>query len=211
MGNGANGRLIFDTFVKIKAKMAVLNRKEEKIQVVLGRLPKKYTNEEFVAMFIKLYGKDWGKIKSTYIKQSQDKEPGTVVNMPKPELYLKQILNLFLQQQSTPAVAETIVKAEKIAPKAEKVVEKPKVEVKVAEKKAVVAKPKAIAKKKEAVAPIEKLPTKKATVKKETSPKAKAVVVQKEKVEPIAKAASPKKVAVKKVTATKTAKKEPKI
>ena len=78
--------------------MAVLHRKEEKIQAVLGRLPKKYTDEQFVEMFIKLYSKDWGKIKSAYIKQSQDKEPGTVINMPKPDLYLKQVLTSFLLQ-----------------------------------------------------------------------------------------------------------------
>ncbi|WP_225871020.1 hypothetical protein [Pedobacter frigiditerrae] len=77
--------------------MAVLHKKEEKIQAVLGRLPKNYTNEEFVAMFIQLYSKDWGKIKSAYIKQSQDKEPGTVINMPKPDLYLKQVLETYLK------------------------------------------------------------------------------------------------------------------
>jgi len=76
--------------------MAILHRKEEKIQVVLGRLPKQYTHEQFLEMFIKLYSKDWGKIKSAYIKQSQDKEPGTVVNMPKPDLYLKQLLETYL-------------------------------------------------------------------------------------------------------------------
>ncbi len=76
--------------------MAILHRKEEKIQVVLGRLPKKYTHEQFVEMFIKLYSKDWGKIKSAYIKQSQDKEPGTVITMPKPDLYLKQVLDAYL-------------------------------------------------------------------------------------------------------------------
>ena len=48
--------------------MAILHHKEEKIQVVLGRLPKKYTHEQFVEMFIKLYSKDWGKIKAAYIK-----------------------------------------------------------------------------------------------------------------------------------------------
>jgi hypothetical protein len=80
--------------------MAVLHKKEEKIQAVLGRLPKKYTQEEFVEMFIKLYSKDWGKIKSAYIKQSQDKEPGTVINMPKPDLYLKQVLDIYLQQNA---------------------------------------------------------------------------------------------------------------
>lgn len=86
--------------------MAVLHRKEEKIQAVLGRLAKKYTDEQFVEMFIKLYSKDWGKIKSAYIKQSQDKEPGTVINMPKPEVYLKQVLANYLNQADAPKAAE---------------------------------------------------------------------------------------------------------
>ena len=90
---------------KIKA-MAVLHRKEEKIQAVLGRLAKKYTDEQFVEMFIKLYSKDWGKIKSAYIKQSQDKEPGTIINMPKPEVYLKQVLANYLNQVDAPKAAE---------------------------------------------------------------------------------------------------------
>lgn len=87
--------------------MAVLHRKEEKIQAVLGRLPKKYTDEQFVDMFIRLYSKDWGKIKSAYIKQSQDKEPGTIINMPKPEVYLKQVLANYLQQNDTSKAVDT--------------------------------------------------------------------------------------------------------
>ena len=77
--------------------MAVLNRKEEKIAAVLAQLPKTYNNEDFVAQFIKLYSKDWGKIKANYVKQSQDKEPGSIVRMPKPELYLKQLLANYLE------------------------------------------------------------------------------------------------------------------
>lgn len=77
--------------------MAVLHRKEDKIEVVLSKLPKDYTDKQFVDMFIQLYSKDWGKIKANYIKQSQDKEPGTVINMPKPELYLKSILAVYLE------------------------------------------------------------------------------------------------------------------
>ncbi|WP_316788960.1 hypothetical protein [Pedobacter frigoris] len=79
--------------------MAVLHRKEEKIAVVLSKLPKDYTDKQFVDTFIQLYSKDWGKIKANYIKQSQDKEPGTVVTMPKPEVYLKNILNTYLENQ----------------------------------------------------------------------------------------------------------------
>jgi chloramphenicol O-acetyltransferase len=77
--------------------MAVLHKKEEKIEVVLSKLPKDYTDKQFVDTFIQLYSKDWGKIKANYIKQSQDKEPGTVINMPKPELYLKSILTVYLE------------------------------------------------------------------------------------------------------------------
>lgn len=105
--------------------MAILHRKEEKLQVVLGRLPKKYTHEEFVEMFIKLYSKDWGKIKSAYIKQSQDKEPGTVVNMPKPDLYLKQVLETYLSNKPAEVVKEEPVKITKttVKKKAEEVTE----------------------------------------------------------------------------------------
>lgn len=79
--------------------MAVLHRKEEKIEAVLNELPKDYTDKDFVDMFIKLYSKDWGKIKANYIKQSQDKEPGTIVKMPKPELYLKHLLTNYLDNK----------------------------------------------------------------------------------------------------------------
>ncbi len=95
--------------------MAILHRKEEKIQVVLGRLPKQYTHEQFMEMFIKLYSKDWGKIKSAYIKQSQDKEPGTVVNMPKPDLYLKQLLETYLANRPEETEVTPVAKA-KAAP-----------------------------------------------------------------------------------------------
>ncbi len=79
--------------------MAVLHKKEEKIEVVLSKLPKEYTDKQFVDTFIQLYSKDWGKIKANYIKQSQDKEPGTVITMPKPDVYLINILKNYLEQQ----------------------------------------------------------------------------------------------------------------
>lgn len=114
-------------------KMAVLHKKEEKIQAVIGRLPKTYTEDEFVAQFIKLYGRDWGKIKAAYIKQNQDREPDAVIHMPKPELYLKQLLSVFLQKTSTnktvevkPEKSEEITKKEEIAaaPKKSKTIKK---------------------------------------------------------------------------------------
>lgn len=85
--------------------MAILHRKEEKLQAVLGRLPVTYSDEEFVAMFIQLFSRDWGRIKAAYIKQTQDKEPGTVITMPKPEAYLKQVLTNFLSKRAETDVA----------------------------------------------------------------------------------------------------------
>lgn len=134
--------------------MAVLHRKEEKIQAVLGRLPKKYSPDDFVAMFIKLYSKDWGKIKSAYIKASQDKEPGTVIHMPKPELYLKQVLEIFLAQKPAAAVEtpneEVVVKKPKpvATEKVVKTVKSKVKEIEPSERAVVVKKPKAAAKKK---------------------------------------------------------------
>jgi hypothetical protein len=119
--------------------MAVLHRKEEKIQAVLGRLPKKYTSDDFVAMFIKLYSKDWGKIKSAYIKASQDREPGTVIHMPKPDLYLKQVLEIFLTQR-----VETTTKSSNEAIEAKEVASLPEA---VEPEQAVVAKKTPVAKK----------------------------------------------------------------
>ncbi|WP_208646886.1 hypothetical protein [Pedobacter jejuensis] len=110
--------------------MAVLHKKEEKIQAVLGRLSKKYTDEQFVEMFIKLYSKDWGKIKSAYIKQSQDKEPGTVINMPKPEIYLKQVLANYLNQVDAPKAKEEVaIEAPVVETKKAKAPAKKKVDV----------------------------------------------------------------------------------
>ena len=140
--------------------MAILHRKEEKIQVVLGRLPKQYEHEQFIEMFIKLYSKDWGKIKSAYIKQSQDKEPGTVVNMPKPELYLKQLLETYLANHTTEAAP---VEKAKVAPK--------KKAEPVAAEEAPIKKAKATAKKIEATAPVKEVMVKAAPKKKTTEEK----------------------------------------
>ncbi|MDN3587493.1 hypothetical protein QWY86_12480 [Pedobacter aquatilis] len=142
--------------------MAVLHKKEEKIQAVLGRLTKKYTDEQFVEMFIKLYSKDWGKIKSAYIKQSQDKEPGTIINMPKPEVYLKQILATYLQQKDEPKVAEIIEKLP-VVEKTKKVTEKPVAEKIKAEPKKKVA---TVREAKSAEAKTTKVAAKKTTTKK---------------------------------------------
>jgi len=76
--------------------MAVLHRKEEKIETVISKLPKKFTDKQFVDQFILLYSREWGKIKAAYLKSSQDKEEGTIATMPKPELYLTSLLKIYL-------------------------------------------------------------------------------------------------------------------
>lgn len=167
--------------------MAVLHKKEEKIQAVLGRLPKKYTDEQFVEMFIRLYSKDWGKIKSAYIKQSQDKEPGTIINMPKPEVYLRQILANYLQQDHAPKA---------VAVKEEPVAEAPVTEVK---------KAKAPAKKKEVVA--EEVP---AEVKKAKAPAKKKAEATEEPAVEVKKTKAPAKKKAEAVEETPVAEKKAK-
>ena len=163
--------------------MAVLHRKEEKIQAVLGRLPKKYSPDDFVAMFIKLYSNDWGKIKSAYIKASQDKEPGTVINMPKPDLYLKQVLEIFLTQK-----ASTTIETPK-----EEVIETEPVIVKAVKSKAIVKK----ANVEETVTVVKKAKTEeKPVIKTKIS---KASVKKTEEVEPIAPVKKVRAVAKKKI------------
>ena len=177
--------------------MAILHHKEEKIQVVLGRLPKNYTHEQFVEMFIKLYSKDWGKIKSAYVKQSQDKEPGTIITMPKPDLYLKQLVDTYLTLNS-PIFEEVKEKAAiTVKPKAPS----KKKEEKIEEPVEVVKKPKAVAKKKietdvvsDEVVKKTKVTTKKAILTEETIDSAKEVKK---------KAPVKKKVETEKVEATK--------
>ena len=163
--------------------MAVVHRKEEKIQAVLGRLPKKYSPDDFVAMFIKLYSNDWGKIKSAYIKASQDKEPGTVINMPKPDLYLKQVLEIFLTQK-----ASTTIETPK-----EEVIETEPVIVKAVKSKAIVKK----ANVEETVTVVKKAKTEeKPVIKTKIS---KASVKKTEEVEPIAPVKKVRAVAKKKI------------
>lgn len=152
--------------------MAVLNKKEEKIQAVLGRLPKNYSQEDFVAMFIKLYGKDWGKIKAAYIKQSQDKEPGTIINMPKPNLYLKQLLDIFLTKAAASAPAEETKIAAKTSVAKKAVKEKSSIEkTEPITEKVEVKKPKKVAEKKEKATTDEVTATTKVPVKRKTAVK----------------------------------------
>ena len=168
--------------------MAILHRKEEKIQAVLGRLPQNYTDEEFVNMFIRLYSKDWGKIKAAYIKQSQDKEPGTVINMPKPDLYLKQLAEIYLKA-NPPQTKITTEKPEVVEAPVEKVkkatVKKPAVvEATLAEpkiKKAAVKKETQTVEPEPIIEKVKKVAVKKSNAVKETltEPKAKKVAVKK--------------------------------
>lgn len=173
---------------KIKS-MAVLHKKEEKIQAVLGRLNKKYTDEQFVEMFIKLYSKDWGKIKSAYIKQSQDKEPGSVINMPKPEIYLKQVLSNYLQNALSTKTEEVVAETPVVEAKAVKTPAKKKAEETVEAKKTKTTEKKKVVEADETI--VEKKP--------KAAPKKKTVVAVEEASAEVKKTkAAPKKPAAKK-------------
>ena len=182
--------------------MAILHHKEEKIQVVLGRLPKNYTHDQFVEMFIKLYSKDWGKIKSAYVKQSQDKEPGTIITMPKPDLYLKQLVETYLTLNAPKKeeVKEVIAVKTK-APNKKK-------EEKIEEQVEIVKKPKTVAKKKvEVISENVVVKKPKAAVKKVLVTKEEAPIKETKKKSPTNKKLEAEKVEETKPKTVKTTKK----
>jgi hypothetical protein len=79
--------------------MAVLLKKDEKIENTLSKLPEKYSFIEFKEKFIELYEKDWKKIEKAYNDHIRDSKEEKKIPMPKPEQYLKNALNVWNKKQ----------------------------------------------------------------------------------------------------------------
>ena len=80
--------------------MAVILKKDEKIKKVIENLPEKYDLQNFIDKFIELYEKDWIKIEKTYFEHLRKTKPGKKNPMPKPEQYLKNMLNVWNKNNS---------------------------------------------------------------------------------------------------------------
>ncbi|WP_283636667.1 hypothetical protein [Aquaticitalea lipolytica] len=79
--------------------MAVLLKKNEKIENTVSKLSDKYTFTEFKEKFIELYEKDWKKIEKAYNDHVRNTKEGKKNPMPKPEQYLKNALNVWNNKQ----------------------------------------------------------------------------------------------------------------
>ena len=79
--------------------MAVILRKDEKVQSVVEALPVGYTQDEFVDKFIATYPTDWVIIKQAYRDHERRTRPGNVNPMPEPRQYLLNALNVWRNDQ----------------------------------------------------------------------------------------------------------------
>lgn len=77
--------------------MAVILKKDEKIQSVVEALPTGYTPDEFIERFIEEHPKDWVRIQKNYRDHERRTKPGKSHPMPEPRKYLLNALNVWLK------------------------------------------------------------------------------------------------------------------
>ena len=75
--------------------MAVILKKEEKIEATINDLQEGFSPDEFVEKFKELYPSDWFKIEKSYHKHERDTKSGKYHPMPNPNQYLKNALNVW--------------------------------------------------------------------------------------------------------------------
>ena len=75
--------------------MAVILKKDEKIQNVINNLKEDYSEIDFIEKFKELYPDDWKKIENNYNQHLQKTRPGKPIPMPNPVQYLKNALNVW--------------------------------------------------------------------------------------------------------------------
>lgn len=77
--------------------MAVILKKDEKIQSVVEALSADYTQDEFIDRFIEMHPKDWERIQKNYRDHERRTKPGKSHPMPEPKQYLLNVLNVWLK------------------------------------------------------------------------------------------------------------------
>lgn len=75
--------------------MAVILKKDEKIQNVIDNLENDYSEKEFIEKFKELYQTDWDKIVKNYNQHLRKAKPGKPIPMPEPNQYLINALNVW--------------------------------------------------------------------------------------------------------------------
>ncbi|MGR5149486.1 hypothetical protein ACQKP8_23440 [Photobacterium alginatilyticum] len=75
--------------------MAVITKKNEKVEHVVSLLGDNFSNEEFIAKFCEEYPNDWTKAEREYLKHERKTKPGKSHPCPRPEQYLINALSVW--------------------------------------------------------------------------------------------------------------------
>ena len=75
--------------------MAVILKKDEKVEHVVGLLKEGFTADEFVTKFKEAYPKDWSKAEREFLKHERKTKPGKSHPCPNPKQYLINALNVW--------------------------------------------------------------------------------------------------------------------
>lgn len=79
--------------------MAVISKKNEKVEHVVSLLGDNFSNDEFVARFREEYPSDWAKAEKEYLKHERKTKPGKSHPCPRPEQYLVNALNVWRKKK----------------------------------------------------------------------------------------------------------------
>lgn len=79
--------------------MALVLKKEEKLENTINMLDNNYTKDEFVEKFEESYPKDWNKIVNNYQEHERKTKEGKTHPMPEPKQYVINMLNVWLKKR----------------------------------------------------------------------------------------------------------------
>ncbi len=81
--------------------MAVITKKDEKIEAVIESFNEIPSADDFVAKFAELYPKDFAKVEKNYRDHERKTKSGKSHPMPEPVQYLKNALNVWVKANKT--------------------------------------------------------------------------------------------------------------
>jgi hypothetical protein len=72
---------------------------DKKIEQTTASLEDKYTVQDVFNKFIELFPQDWKKHKIAYSKFNRSKQFGRTIPLPKPEVSLKKMIQVWMKKQ----------------------------------------------------------------------------------------------------------------
>jgi hypothetical protein len=74
---------------------------DKKIEQTIASLEDKYVIQDVFNKFIELFPEDWKKHKITYSKFNRSKQFGRTIPLPKPEVSLKKMIQVWIKKQQS--------------------------------------------------------------------------------------------------------------